>query len=62
MSDETLKPCPFCGSDATLVEVQINEVQKYDAVCENEDCPVRPALLRYSKSREDAILKWNTRA
>lgn len=49
-----LKPCPFCGGEAHIVQWS----NKYDAVCQNRECDV---FLDCYASYEQAVNAWNTR-
>ncbi len=52
---EKLKPCPFCGSEAFL----INEGKFWAADCENIDCIIR--RTRYYITEQEAVEAWNRR-
>ena len=54
---ETLKPCPFCGSNKVQLYVCPNEV-KTAYVVQCIDCGASSA---YMHSRKDAIEMWNRR-
>ena len=61
MSEQELKPCPFCGQTPEH-EVLIN--QGYDdpqwwIECPNHNCPIAPGLG--DSCRETAKERWNTR-
>lgn len=52
-----LKPCPFCGAEATVGETQDGN---WIAGCPDEDgCSACPTVDK--DSRADAIAAWNTR-
>lgn len=53
-----LKPCPFCGEDANMIETELGVVYNdyYVAFCTN--CP---ANMAHFESVEEAIKAWNTR-
>lgn len=51
MSDERLKPCPFCGGEATVVGHNIFFVK-----CTN--CEIETLLYRH---KDRAVEYWNTR-
>lgn len=38
MSKTVLKPCPFCGSDVSVLWVDIAYRKKYQVFCMNESC------------------------
>ncbi len=53
-----LKPCPFCGGAAELVELR--SFDQWRVCCENASCPVNPhSYWHYSKG--GAIEAWNER-
>ena len=68
----SLKPCPFCGGDATI---EISPLRGYEPeqeveiVCLNEDCGVHTNVTVYTlhydsdvqKALEDAVRIWNER-
>jgi Lar family restriction alleviation protein len=54
---EELKPCPFCGSEASL----FSGTEDHYVLCRNTDCAA--ALVARSFSSEgEAISAWNRRA
>ena len=54
-----LKPCPFCGGEATLTKEQ----GRFFVSCENDDCGVVvETRLWVSRTMEGAIEAWNRRA
>lgn len=55
--EETLKPCPFCGSNEVQLYVCLNEI-KTAYVVQCIDCGASSA---YMYSRKDAIEMWNRR-
>ena len=71
-----LKPCPFCGSAATMDDTELYYVVqgKYGraclgVACENDDCGVRVIAynrtngpLPYEVMAKMAAKKWNRRA
>lgn len=63
MPEKILKPCPFCGAEAVIDELQ--SLHKFNVHCsqDNQDgfCPVRPELISYYDKKEAAINHWNTR-
>lgn len=56
MSEE-LKPCPFCGGEATRTTMRRF---KYVS-CENSDCSMVVEAGAFFSREEDAIAAWNTR-
>ena len=65
MSDETLKPCPFCKSEAVLDKVDEGADYRpwfwYTVHCSNRDCVCADLCHEYETEAE-AIAAWNTRA
>ena len=53
--ERQLKPCPFCGSKATLYQTYC-----YGAKCTAEKCKVHPNTMACD-SPEEAIEVWNKR-
>lgn len=51
--DERLKPCPFCGGTAVLINL-VEDV--YWVGC--EQCPTR---AHYGKPKDEAVALWNRR-
>lgn len=59
-----LKPCPFCGSHATIIENSgrpKGAPHKFHAACNNEKCGAFTGLAWRSTAKETAEA-WNTRA
>lgn len=54
---EDLKPCPFCGSEASVH----SGTEDHYVLCRNDDC-VAALVARSFSSREEAIAAWNKRA
>jgi Lar family restriction alleviation protein len=52
-----LKPCPFCGGEATVDYMA--HWEWYLIKCDNDGCPV--ACVTDSDSKEEAIERWNSR-
>jgi Lar family restriction alleviation protein len=53
-----LKPCPFCGGQAGIAEIETEDLPLWLGECQEPPCeavaPVRP-------TRDEAIAAWNTR-
>ena len=56
MSDERLKPCPFCGGEAICIERASNYPYIYGVMC--MDCHCRTS---FGKDTDKVIKTWNTR-
>jgi Lar family restriction alleviation protein len=63
-----LKPCPFCGGEAEMVDARkLLVVSKYSYIipysvrCSNRKCGVKP-YTEYSGTEQEAIDAWNRRA
>lgn len=52
-----LKPCPFCGLKAVLIE-SVN-THRFHVVCMNATCFCH--IMPWFSSRDEAIEKWNRR-
>ena len=65
LTDETLKPCPFCGGEVALKESIDNPWNDRDwsVSCENEDCLVHShvTFTITDTARADAVAAWNRR-
>ena len=59
MSEE-LKPCPFCGGEADLINNDY-VYEKWFAGCHNGKCPVQPETYIHG-TKDEAINAWNRRA
>lgn len=64
MSEEELKPCPFCGSKATVqvIPPHTHKLTKWIPDCNGEviiECKCGCSIMR--DTEEDAIKTWNTR-
>ena len=58
-TNETLKPCPFCGGEAIVETEKIGKEQLLYAVgCSDRECVSQG---RYYTTVESAINAWNTR-
>src|SRR4051812_40365165 len=53
--ENTIKPCPFCGSTAELEY----EYEEYCVICTNRTCYGEGAMR---STKEGAIIAWNRRA
>lgn len=74
MSNEELKPCPFCGADAEIKYSEWTDSGEpperhhvWSVGCSikatrTDCCMGRLAMNRGWKSRDDAIAAWNRRA
>ena len=66
MMSEELKPCPFCGSEARLLDEADYNYRKiggedYTVGCKNPDCLVFVTDMDLVGSKEDCIRLWNQR-
>ena len=57
---EELKPCPFCGGEAILLEDWKDG--NFIVGCANNDCIARPSGIPSFDNAEQAVKAWNTRA
>jgi len=57
MSGETLKSCPFCGSEARLENGAPNDPSDWVGYCQECDFS-----LDFKPSQSEAVTAWNTRA
>lgn len=59
-----LKPCPFCGGEPTIRA--LDETANYEAInyilCLNDNCSVKPMMMKTDSTLEEAIEAWNRRA
>jgi hypothetical protein len=61
-----LKPCPWCGREATLTNVMMSNYM-FRIGCHNENCGVRPSSDYYGSrenpmTAQEVIDAWNNRA
>ncbi len=64
MNNEKLKPCPFCGGKADIIENsgrKKGEAKSFHPCCHNEKCIMFVGALWYNNKTE-AINAWNRRA
>lgn len=59
-SNEELKPCPFCGGEAELVEHN-GDLIFYSVSCKNENCFAGAVDVRHF-GKETLVEAWNRRA
>ena len=58
-----LRPCPFCGSKAHVVEIQSGSVvTDYSISCDDIWHCIAGVPLQYYKTEGQAIRAWNKRA
>ncbi|WP_458726197.1 Lar family restriction alleviation protein [Alteromonas macleodii] len=57
MSEQKLKPCPFCGSDASMETGIVQGLQRSMISCTR--CPV---LMSPHRDKEQLVKAWNERA
>lgn len=58
---DKLKPCPFCGGEAVLIEDKDTQGALYQIRCNNHDCWLDVRTSFYSE-KTTAVEAWNTRA
>lgn len=58
---EDLKPCPFCGSEASCNGLRLGLDERWYVCCSNPNCLVRP-LTPSCNTRADAVERWERRA
>ena len=62
-SEEQLKPCPFCGSEAVVHYIDDLRFHHVHVGCSKCWCMITKTLGHYEKvDIEKTIKKWNTRA
>ncbi len=52
------KPCPYCGDDLPVVD--IDDYGKYRIMCSNPSCDAQPVCKSYD-TVIDAVISWNMR-
>lgn len=57
-----LKPCPFCGGEAKLMEAKIGSNWWVVTCTHYEDCPINPVGRHVYDTEAEATDAWNTRA
>ncbi len=57
----TLKPCPFCGSKVSLMEIASFR-NRFKVACLNPYCHVQPHMKTTWLTEDGAIKAWNRRA
>jgi Lar family restriction alleviation protein len=57
-----LKPCPFCGGNATRADDTRSREPGVWIGCFSDDCDVAPSVTAWAPSVEDAVKAWNRRA
>jgi len=64
LMEPKLKPCPFCGSDAQIVERETGSFAGVRVVCISPRCGAQGKSLKTTdtESREYVIQAWNQRA
>ncbi|MBR6029195.1 MAG: Lar family restriction alleviation protein [Clostridia bacterium] len=67
MKTPELKPCPFCGGEATVFVVGVPKgihpddvTVMYEVDCENKNCEVSVCTMLY-ETKEKAAEVWNRR-
>ena len=55
---EKLKPCPFCGGEAEIMEYS----DRFQCGCKDEDCIAWVEEMPVYLTRSGAIKDWNNRA
>lgn len=60
-----LKPCPFCGGEATVSSYTYSTLGggyvQFKVECERHDCPAQPTVDWHYWSEAEAAEAWNTR-
>lgn len=59
IDESELKPCPFCGAEATLNYKEALET--WIAECSNFSCPASYMIGMDYNTKEEAIGAWNRR-
>ena len=60
--EQTLMPCPFCGSKGELHRKGVGDDALWIVECANDFCPASYMIGNVYSSKEKAIEAWNTRA
>lgn len=59
MSEDNLKPCPFCGKTPELLSRRYDRT-KYQIACVFDGCACMPDTWLYT-TKEEAVRMWNAR-
>ena len=61
--EEQLRPCPFCGQTASLIEHidRLSSKPYFYVSCNHYECTCRP-ITRWYKTPDKAIEAWNRRS
>ena len=62
MSEIKLKPCPFCGSEATIEDISTEDEYYFMIQCQNEKCGAAVCFGDESETQEGAARAWSRRA
>ena len=59
---DTLKPCPFCGGEAELIDTHDNwnNTTIFRVNCPNTDCHIS-CYTGWCYTKKETIEQWNTR-
>ena len=63
--DKGLKPCPFCGGEAMVMQLELNHNKEWIIGCDGINGSLCPGdiykLSPFYTSRELAVKMWNNR-
>lgn len=61
---DRLKPCPFCGKDAQLSDMQLDAlcgIFRYSVGCSDPECIGFLTACNWFSTKEGALAAWNRR-
>ena len=62
MTNRALKPCPFCGGEAEVAEIDTMYLHGFVARCMNDGCLITAETMCMYPTESEAAEAWNTRA
>ena len=60
MSNNELKPCPFCGKKAYVAQRKRIAGDRFSVMCSNKTC-IASEPQKYYYARYEAVENWNRR-
>lgn len=59
MTDQELKPCPWCGKKPKIIKIPFIEYNPWRIYCDNNQCTIKPYTGGF-ETVEQTIHEWNS--